>query len=142
MHRIMRPKEHVSPHQGDHASRRPVALTRFSRAGYEAAVRVRSLFWSIVVVSGLLASCDDSHVAEVPDETAQVMSCAKLRDHLVELRLVGVETDREQHRRAMVATLGSFVETCEQTYSDDAIACALQATDSQTAATCVASEEQ
>ena len=137
MHSIMKRKEHVSPGRGEPFD--PVgALTGRARTRYQAAVKSSSLLWGILLVSGLMVGCDDSHVADGDDEpVAHVTSCAQLRDHLVELRLAGIENDREQHRRALVATLGSFVDTCEQSYSDDAIACALQATDPQTAATCV-----
>jgi hypothetical protein len=61
-----------------------------------------------------------------------------MRDHVVELRLVGVEkNDLEQHRAAIRSALGEgFVTTCVTKTSDDDIACALAATDMTAAAAC------
>ncbi len=79
------------------------------------------------------------------DETkARSQQCAKLRDHLVELRVGaarGTASELAQHRVAMKQALGAqFVETCITTTTDVQATCALAARDSQSAAECLAVE--
>jgi len=66
-----------------------------------------------------------------------ITRCERLREHLVDLRLEGVESiDREAHRKAHIAAMGSeFLAACG-TLQESTITCALEASDGASAAAC------
>jgi hypothetical protein len=72
------------------------------------------------------------------DSSSHERRCEQLRDHLVDLRLGSIDkADLEKHRRVMRRALGeSFVASCTSTITEDAITCALSATDVSAAAAC------
>jgi hypothetical protein len=70
----------------------------------------------------LVAACGGEAASPL---TADLSSCGKLRDHVVELRLGEEPSDREQHRAALRDALGeSFLDRCES-MSRDQVECAL-----------------
>lgn len=63
--------------------------------------------------------------------------CERLRAHLVEIRLQAVSLDREEHRRALDASLGEdFVQTCVDTMPPREVACGRAARDAAALAAC------
>lgn len=84
----------------------------------------------------LLAACGADN-----DSASRERRCTQLRDHFVDLRLGSIDkADLEKHRRVMRRALGdSFVASCASTMNDDAITCALSATDVSAAAACTRS---
>jgi len=93
-----------------------------------------------ILISGLalcIAACADNREDKQSPVETREQACTKLRDHLIDLRLAGFDNDREQHRRALSEAMGSaFVESCKQSFGDDEVACAMQATDDDTARNC------
>ncbi len=92
--------------------------------------------WAVGVVLLLLASCA-SHEEAGPSRDR----CVQLRDHVVELRLVGLPaSDIAKHREAMRSSLGEdFVDHCVQLTASQ-VKCAFAAKDSTSVADCSSSQ--
>jgi hypothetical protein len=72
---------------------------------------------SVLTVAGLLGACGHGDT----DEEVMRSRCGELRDHLVDLQLQSATADREAHRAALMASLGSnYVDECvhERTRAD------------------------
>jgi len=83
----------------------------------------------------LVLICVGGCGTEDADEAPPPMTrCEQLREHLVDLRLAGVVSiDREAHRAAQLAAMGSdFLASCAR-LPDASITCALEAPDGATA---------
>ena len=85
----------------------------------------------------LLTACTSS-VEEEPIDTRR---CERLRDHLVDLQVADIHIaagiDREAHRRAMTAALGSsFVSSCVEKLTETQVDCALDTNDLAAVAAC------
>ena len=79
-----------------------------------------------------LASC-----AGESSGAAQRSHCERLRDHLVELRLAGVEADVESHRATFKQALGdTFIDRCTAQLTTEQVQCALATRDSARAVKC------
>ncbi len=89
-----------------------------------------------------VVGCGTEEADDAPGP-APVTRCERLREHLVDLRLAGVESiDKEAHRTAHVAAMGSdFLAACAN-LPDASITCALQARDGASAAACSAGASQ
>jgi hypothetical protein len=91
------------------------------------------LFPASVVASLLLfAACEaDPNVAVTRRE------CARLRDHLIELRMATVTADQDQHRATLERVLGdSFISTCVEQTDESQLRCSLAATDEHSLGEC------
>jgi hypothetical protein len=85
----------------------------------------------IVVVFAFSCSSDDDA------ETTRRSRCLRLRDHVIELRLVTQTNAREKHRAAMRDALGEeFVSHCESEITSDRLNCMLSAKDHDTVSKC------
>jgi hypothetical protein len=80
-------------------------------------------FLALVVAGWQATACTD------PEETLE-RKCARLREHVLELRLEAIpEQDRAAHRQALSGALGNqFAEQC-QSLTVKQVDCALAATD-------------
>ena len=69
------------------------------------------------------------------------MSCERMRDHLIELRLAdATEGNRDAHRVAMKRALGDeFVETCKRSTSASQRRCVFGAADAHAVTKCASS---
>lgn len=86
---------------------------------------------SAVLVAAFAACSSDS------DDVSR-RDCERLRDHLIEVRLEAVTADREQHRAALEAAVGSsFIDGCLEQMSPGHLRCSLAASDSSALAECV-----
>lgn len=86
----------------------------------------------LVVWAGCASSSSDA-----PTATTSAKRCESLRDHVVALRLDGVDVDRAKHERAQRKALGDdFMTTCEG-YADQRLDCALAAADSTAVSACL-----
>lgn len=84
-------------------------------------------------LASLLLACASGEDAPA---TVPRRDCEQLREHLVELRLAGVTTDREQHRRALEHSLGDdFLASC-QALPRAHVQCARAAADTSALAAC------
>lgn len=76
-------------------------------------------------------------------ESVPTTRCERLREHLVDLRLAGVESiDKEAHRKIHIDAMGNEFLTACGTMSDATITCALEAPDSAGAVACSAGASQ
>jgi len=79
---------------------------------------------ALVLLAAALTACTSS------SDAVSRHDCERLRDHLVDLRMSSVTADRDQHREALLASLGDdFVTTCVDQTSTDKLRCALDAHD-------------
>jgi len=94
------------------------------------------------IVLAFAIGCGSEDTDEIADP-ARATPCERLREHLVDLRLAGVESiDREAHREAHIVAMGNdFLAACA-TLPQSAVACATEATDSASAAACSAGASQ
>jgi hypothetical protein len=101
---------------------------------HERSHRVIGRLFPASVVASLLvfAACDGD-----PEVAVSRRDCARLRDHLIELRMATVTADQDQHRATLEKVLGdSFISTCvEQTDVSD-LRCSLAATDEHSLGVC------
>jgi hypothetical protein len=75
--------------------------------------------------------------ASEDSDSAHERRCERLRDHLVDLRLVDTNIDAEAHRAAIKQALGDkFVATCATGLTASQVECALAASDSARALEC------
>jgi len=100
---------------------------------------MRPLALAFLVVLGCSGGEDDG--LESVDES--VTACERMRDHLVDLRLVGASgVDRAAHREAMRSALGAeFVERCQHSMTPRQIDCVVFALDNEAATACVAAAQ-
>jgi hypothetical protein len=72
------------------------------------------------------------------DDAVDQRRCTQLRDHLIDLRLKGLEdVDIASHRRALTQALGDeFVASCQQSIAWGELKCMLDAADQETAESC------
>ena len=107
---------------------------------------MRFLLVTTVVFIALGCDADDEAASET---TAQ--RCTRVRDHLVKLHLDATVSQvapamrrtpqveasiREQHRTALVASLGDFAERCAQTMTVQQVDCVIDAVDAEAASAC------
>jgi hypothetical protein len=85
-----------------------------------------------------LAAGGCSNGREISEQDELSHHCERMRDHIVELRLVDTTgIDRERHRELMRSTLGDdFIGNCARTLAMTQIKCVLDATDSESATAC------
>lgn len=97
---------------------------------------MRHLALALLVLVGC-GSGDDGGL-ESADES--LTACERMRDHLIDLRLVGATgVDRTAHREAMRSALGpDFLDRCKQSMTSRQIDCVVFALDEETAAACTA----
>lgn len=101
-------------------------LTDVTSSGYTRSMKV------LVAAVLALGACTSSS-----NEPVSRRDCVALRDHLVELRLEDATADREQHRAALVTSLGeAFVVKCQDSVSREQLRCSLSATSSQALSAC------
>ena len=87
----------------------------------------------------VFAGCGGDDGGDVSDRSQQ---CARVRDHLVELRLAeshGLrKADLDQHRLVLSRAFdSSFLETCTSASTEASLDCVIRAMDSQAAAACL-----
>jgi hypothetical protein len=75
------------------------------------------------------------------DQEVDRASCERVRDHLIDLRLITVQgspkIDLAQHRAAFKQAMGeSFLSGCQATMTASQVRCALDANDATTASAC------
>jgi hypothetical protein len=93
----------------------------------------------LFVTLAFVVGCDgDEDEASLP-----LTPCEQLRDHLIDLRLAdAVNVDNAAHHEALRTAMGSdFVASCSK-LGDGEIRCALQASDSTTAAACASTKRE
>lgn len=88
---------------------------------------------SWILVLWILQGCSGTDSDEAPEA-----QCARVRDHLIDLRLAdatGIEP--AAHREALRAALGEdFVARCTSSMTDQQVSCALNAVDTFTLNAC------
>jgi hypothetical protein len=67
---------------------------------------MRSVLLLATVMIG--SACRDSDSSDTPPDRA---ACERYRDHILDVRLEGVVEDREAHRAALAASLGTDIVT-------------------------------
>ncbi len=83
------------------------------------------------VAAALLTGCASDSGRVSPTD------CARLRDHLVDLRMQSVTADHDQHRAALRAALGaSFLTSCVELTTEVQLRCALRARDAEALGAC------
>lgn len=91
----------------------------------------------MMVVVYLVVACGGGGSRE-DESKARADQCAKMRDHLVELRLATaphIERDVEQHRAALAQAMGpAFIEGCTKDMTEAEVACVIGAKDAPAAA--------
>jgi hypothetical protein len=113
-------------------------LTEVTPIGYSDLMGDRRLLGVVFIVS-ILAACGDGSSEQPRDERAtRDTECAQVRDHIVDLALGGVQIDREQHRQALLRAYGNEVVSLCANAPQDAVDCALAATEQGTADQCLA----
>jgi len=95
-----------------------------------------------VFVLVLIMGCGTEDADESPDPIPATR-CERLREHLVDLRLAGVESiDKEAHRKIHRDAMGSdFLAACGA-MPEATLTCALEAPDSSRAVACNAGASQ
>ncbi len=89
-----------------------------------------------VLVLAFVLGCGTEDGDDSP-ESVPATRCQRLREHLVDLRLAGVESiDKEAHRKIHIDAMGNDFLTACGTMSDATITCALGAPDSARAVAC------
>jgi hypothetical protein len=83
-----------------------------------------------------MCGCSGEESGEASDQ-APLTRCEQMRAHLVDLRLAGVVSiDKEAHREAHIAAMGSgFLAACDK-LPEQAVTCALEASDSASVVAC------
>lgn len=85
----------------------------------------------ICAATGALTSC-----ASESDSVSR-KDCERLRDHLIEIRMQSVTVDRDQHLIALRSSFDeSFITTCFSSTTEEQLACALAAKDSDGLVAC------
>lgn len=70
-----------------------------------------------------ICSCDGG-----PSPNPSQRECARLRDHLIDLRMADVTIDQAQHRHALELAMGdAFVAQCAESMSGASVRCAMSA---------------
>lgn len=89
---------------------------------------------SLALITSLLlfASCDGG-----TDEAVSRRDCARLREHVIDLRMSTVTADQDQHRATLEKVLGdAFLSDCLEQTSSAQLRCALAATDEHALGAC------
>lgn len=88
----------------------------------------------LVVVLVFGCGTEDANDAADPIPATR---CERLREHLVDLRLAGVESiDKDAHRKIHIAAMGNDFLTACGAMPDATISCALGAADTASAVAC------
>ena len=84
--------------------------------------RLTGLFVISAAIAPLTScSSDDSDGVSRQD-------CARMRDHMIELRMQSVTADQDQHRAALRSALGeTFISSCVELTSASQLRCSLAA---------------
>ena len=87
---------------------------------------------ALLVMAAACASSDGD------EREARTKQCERLREHVIDVRLADARgVDLDAHRAAMRSALGAdFLASCSNDMTDTQIECALEASDSGTAAKC------
>lgn len=98
---------------------------------------MRSIAGLVVMLA--FAGCTSSDKSE----RATAAQCERVRDHLVELRVVGTQADASAHRDAIKDALGTrFTDECVATVDRGQIDCSLAAKDATSALSCIQKQDQ
>ncbi|HVG87239.1 MAG TPA: hypothetical protein VM820_22140 [Vicinamibacterales bacterium] len=83
----------------------------------------------MLLVTAAACADDSDHITR--------RDCERLRDHVVGLRLERVTVDREQHKAALVASLGDgFIDACLTSITPTGLRCRLDARATDALAAC------
>ena len=83
-----------------------------------------------ILIAAFVTACDGGD--DSPDTSARTEQCERARDHLVDVRLSGLQSlgtiEIEKHRVILTDALSTqFIDTCNKTLSDQHVACLLAA---------------
>ena len=95
--------------------------------------------WWVACLSLTFAGCSTADDATRSDEDRAESRCRALADHLVDLRLDGLDGVNADHRRALRDSLGAdFVTRCVNETPSEQVECAIASSDTDGAAECLA----